>query len=124
LVSESIPAPVENPVEAPKTALEIIEESTLEKSRDDLEDPKQSEIELPTKDFDKNEIGIPYPADDEGEILIPDLTDAEVGERVIQGKILQENSDGETAFLILAASALLAIIFERQKNRKLKHNLN
>jgi Tol biopolymer transport system component len=41
LVSESIPAPVENPVEAPKTALEIIEESTLEKSRDDLEEMRE-----------------------------------------------------------------------------------
>lgn len=101
---------VEVPVPAPLPAVEINEERTPEKSREELENPKKSELKIPDSQ-EQNDFEIPEPTMPErGEIEIPNRALPKENEITID--------DEHVGFWLIAASALLVLLIERQKNKR------
>jgi dipeptidyl aminopeptidase/acylaminoacyl peptidase len=117
VIPEPVFTPAESPIIAPQPSSQLTENPTEETSKDDIEDIRDSEMEIPDSSIDRNnEIPIPEPPiPEEDEIIILDFP------LVVDGKTSTGNS--HINIILLLASTVFVILIERQKSLRPKYLL-
>jgi hypothetical protein len=122
-----VEAPIPAPLPAPQPTDEIVEERIHENTREERENAQKSELKIPDPSNVEDEIKLPDSQMSKN-VEIPEPTMPERGEIKISDQTLPEEGeitidDEHIGFWLIAASALLVLLIERQKSKRPKYTL-